>query len=126
MRVRASTLPPPRGRRAEARSDPCAARLANSMRPSVCPGTNTRSADMTTIGVVETATASELRASVRPSRATGLAWALVAASAWLVSGVYLDGWAHQHGKVDDTFFTAWHAVLYSGYGATAGVLLAAV
>ncbi len=81
---------------------------------------------MTTIGVVETGTASELSASARPSRATGLAWALVAASAWLVTGVYLDGWAHQHGKVDDTFFTAWHAVLYSGYGATAGVLLAAV
>jgi hypothetical protein len=30
------------------------------------------------------------------------------------------------GDVDNTFFTPWHAVLYSGYGATAGVLLAAL
>lgn len=32
-----------------------------------------------------------------------------------VAGLYLDGWAHAHGKVDNTFFTPWHAVLYSGY-----------
>lgn len=81
---------------------------------------------MTTIGVVETARPSKPSASARPARATGLAWALVAASAWLVAGVYLDGWAHHHGKVDDTFFTPWHAVLYSGYGVTAAVLVAAI
>jgi len=55
-----------------------------------------------------------------------LAWFMVAASAWFIGGVYLDGWAHNHGKVDDSFFTPWHGVLYSGYGATAGVLLAAL
>lgn len=33
---------------------------------------------------------------------------------WFVLGLFLDGWAHNHGKVDDTFFTPWHAVLYSG------------
>src|SRR5690349_306769 len=34
---------------------------------------------------------------------------------WFVGGLYLDGWAHDHGMVDKTFFTPWHAVLYSGY-----------
>jgi hypothetical protein len=33
----------------------------------------------------------------------------------LISGLYLDGWAHNHGQVDKTFFTPWHAVLYSAY-----------
>ena len=35
-----------------------------------------------------------------------------------MGGVFLDGWAHAHGKVDRTFltcFTPWHAALYSGY-----------
>jgi len=32
-----------------------------------------------------------------------------------ISGDYLDGWAHYHGLVDTTFFTPWHAVLYSSY-----------
>src|SRR5437763_502997 len=40
----------------------------------------------------------------------------------LVRGIYLDGWAHAHGKVDGTFFTPWHAVLYSGF-AIAGAFL---
>src|SRR5713226_726019 len=41
-----------------------------------------------------------------------------------VSGVYLDGWAHAHGLVDRTFFTPWHAVLYSAYALNAAVLVA--
>src|ERR671910_2791994 len=63
---------------------------------------------------------------VSPLSETLLAWFVVATSAWFIGGVYLDGWAHNHGKVDDSFFTPWHGVLYSGYGATAGVLLAAL
>src|SRR2546428_7589823 len=31
----------------------------------------------------------------------------------LVGGFYLDLWAHAHGRTDNTFFTPWHAVLYS-------------
>jgi len=38
-------------------------------------------------------------------------------SAWFVGGLFLDGWAHNHGRVDNTFFTPWHGVLYSGYAA---------
>lgn len=39
-------------------------------------------------------------------------------AAWLIFGVYLDGWAHNT-QLPDSFWTPWHAVLYSGYGALA-------
>ena len=42
---------------------------------------------------------------------------------WFVGGLFIDGWAHNHGLVDKTFFTPWHALLYSGYAANAVVLL---
>ena len=45
---------------------------------------------------------------------------------WFVGGLYLDGWAHSHGFVDNTFFTPWHAVLYGGYAANAALLVAIV
>ncbi len=45
---------------------------------------------------------------------------------WFLGGLFLDAWAHNHGLVDKTFFTPWHAVLYSGYAACAFVLVATV
>ena len=45
---------------------------------------------------------------------------------WFVGGLFIDGWAHNHGLVDKTFFTPWHALLYSGYAANAAVLLVTV
>ena len=41
-------------------------------------------------------------------------WMATVLCALFIGGVYLDGWAHNHGKVDTSFFTPWHAVLYSG------------
>lgn len=35
---------------------------------------------------------------------------------WMVTGLYIDGWSHQVDK-PETFFTPWHFVLYSGFGA---------
>src|SRR5215469_704266 len=49
-------------------------------------------------------------------------WIATVLFAILIGGVYLDGWAHNHGKVDNTFFTPWHAVLYSGL-ALSGIFL---
>jgi hypothetical protein len=49
----------------------------------------------------------------------GFDWLIVALSAWFVGGLYLDGWAHIHVPQLETFFTPWHAVLYSGYAALA-------
>jgi hypothetical protein len=37
---------------------------------------------------------------------------------WLIAGVFIDGFAHNHGAVE-SFFTPWHAILYSGYLACA-------
>jgi len=34
-------------------------------------------------------------------------------SLWAVTGLFLDGWSHNHHR-PETFFTPWHAVLYSG------------
>ncbi|MBA2681405.1 MAG: hypothetical protein H0U76_23770 [Ktedonobacteraceae bacterium] len=47
-------------------------------------------------------------------------------SCWFLGGLFVDGWAHSHGKVDNTFFTPWHAVLYSGYFSMAAVLIVVV
>ncbi|HZQ84336.1 MAG TPA: hypothetical protein VFA83_05840 [Acidimicrobiales bacterium] len=33
---------------------------------------------------------------------------------WMITGLFLDGWSHNHQK-PETFFTPWHAVLYSGF-----------
>jgi hypothetical protein len=35
-------------------------------------------------------------------------------SVWCIAGLFLDGWSHNHHK-PETFFTPWHAVLYSGF-----------
>jgi hypothetical protein len=42
----------------------------------------------------------------------------VAFGAWMMVGLLLDGWAHNHGK-PESVFTPWHGVLYSGYLAAA-------
>ena len=52
---------------------------------------------------------------------------VAAASAWLVGGLYIDGWAHNHiGEDLDPFFTPWHGAFYSGFLATAALILAAL
>ncbi|MEO8971037.1 MAG: hypothetical protein ABI406_05470 [Ktedonobacteraceae bacterium] len=45
-------------------------------------------------------------------------WIVLLLNTWWVGGVFVDGWAHNHGKVDQTFFTPWHAILYSGFFVT--------
>lgn len=37
---------------------------------------------------------------------------------WLMGGIFIDGWAHNSRTLVENFFTPWHAVLYSGYGAS--------
>src|SRR5438093_9077923 len=65
------------------------------------------------------ATQTSTRGSVPKSRpakrdaSIRLNWAMAVLSTLLVAGFYLDLWAHAHGRTDNTFFTPWHAVLYS-------------
>ncbi len=42
----------------------------------------------------------------------------------MIFGLFIDGWAHNHDRVDDSFFTPWHAILYSAYGVSAITLIA--
>ncbi len=37
---------------------------------------------------------------------------------WLLVGLFVDGWAHTNLDTIETFFTPWHALFYSGFGAT--------
>ena len=53
----------------------------------------------------------------------GFDWLMAGLGAWLLGGLYLDGWAHIHVPALETFFTPWHAVLYSGYLAGAAALM---
>lgn len=50
-------------------------------------------------------------------------WSVTILAGIFLGGLFLDGWAHTHGRVDNTFFTPWHAALYSGYLATALLLV---
>ncbi len=40
-----------------------------------------------------------------------------------LAGLWIDGWAHFHGRVDDSFFTPWHLVFYSAFGLCAAFLI---
>ncbi len=51
-----------------------------------------------------------------------LDWTVSLISCAIVFGLFIDGWAHNHDKVDDSFFTPWHALLY-GAVALAGLAL---
>ncbi len=74
------------------------------------------------------ATVTVARAAVLP-RAGKLGvrfdWLVIAASAWLLGGLYWDGWAHGYG-LPDSFWTIWHAAFYSGYAAAAAVIFGAI
>ena len=71
-------------------------------------------------------TASEPRAIAgHPADDARLDWTIAIFSCINVFGLFIDGWAHNHDKVDDTFFTPWHAVLYSAI-LLAGLTLIAV
>jgi len=51
-------------------------------------------------------------ASYPPSSLT-FDWIMAVLAALLMAGVMQDGWAHAHGLVDQSFFTPWHAIMYS-------------
>lgn len=65
-------------------------------------------------------------AAKQPATAIGglsFDWLMMSLSLVFLGGLYLDGWAHNHGRVDDSFFTIWHAFFYSGFGLMALLLL---
>ena len=70
--------------------------------------------------------ASDSRAGVAASAGAAASrvrfdWAATLLSLWMAGGLYLDGWAHTHGRVDQSVLTPWHGVLYSGFLALAAL-----
>lgn len=62
------------------------------------------------------------RLTGQPADSLRFDWLCTALSTIFLGGIFLDGWAHTHGKVDQSFFTPWHAVLYSGFVVLAAFL----
>jgi hypothetical protein len=60
----------------------------------------------------------------QPPGGRGYDWTVVLLSFWFVAGLILDGWAHNHIPQLESFLTPWHAVLYSGFLAVSGFLVA--
>ena len=69
------------------------------------------------------AVASRSRSRITPVRwraTTGQHLMTLLVGFWLMIGIFVDGWAHNHlGGTLETFFTPWHAIFYSGFLATA-------
>lgn len=53
-------------------------------------------------------------------------WVMALLIAWLIIGIHVDGWAHQHVPGLETFFTPWHALFYSAILTIGGFLSAAL
>lgn len=71
----------------------------------------------------------EIVATSAPKTLVGRRWfesAYFLATFWIVGGSYADAWAHSHIARLETFFTPWHAVLYSGYLVTALVMFGTI
>lgn len=62
----------------------------------------------------------------RPAGGAGFDWAVTVFSGSFVVGAWLDAWAHDNlPSALETFFTPWHAVLYTGFLAAAALLVGA-
>lgn len=75
--------------------------------------------------IVEPNSSVQAAEQARPQAIGGLRfdWLMAGLSTVFLGGLYLDGWAHNHGKVDQSFFTPWHAFFYAGFALTAIALL---
>jgi hypothetical protein len=60
-------------------------------------------------------------------QSASLDWAMIVTSGWLLGGLYVDGWAHNHlATTLESFFTPWHGAFYSGFLAVASVTAGAL
>ncbi len=58
----------------------------------------------------------------RPLGSIRFDWVAAILGLWLMFGTYLDGWAHNNIASElESFFNPWHAVLYAGFFAAAGL-----
>lgn len=61
--------------------------------------------------------------TITPESSWAFDWLMTGLSVYLIAGAYVDGWAHTHGRADASFFTPWHALLYSAFLAVALALV---
>lgn len=82
---------------------------------------------MTTAQIAESTKHDVVRttAQERPAGGVRFDWGAAILSAILMSGMYLDGSAHNHG-LPDSFFTPWHGILFSALVALAAYLAIAL
>lgn len=63
-------------------------------------------------------TTTPVQAAGQPAPSPKFDWLMTVLGLWFAGGVFLDGWAHNHlDSALETFFTPWHAVMYSGFAA---------
>lgn len=74
---------------------------------------------MATIPQSATSTHPQKRIQGYPATNRGFDLVMVLLASWFLGGLFLDGWAHNNIGELESFFTPWHFVLYSGFGATA-------
>ena len=58
-----------------------------------------------------------------PQSSVRFDWLMALVSIWWMGGLFVDAWAHSNVPQLETFFTPWHAVLYSGFLAVAATLV---
>jgi Tol biopolymer transport system component len=63
---------------------------------------------------MSTALAPEIGTRAPPARPSTLDVVMGVLAVVLVTGFFIDLWAHSHGRVDETFFTPWHGISYAG------------
>ena len=60
-----------------------------------------------------------------PMGATRFDLVVMVLALWMVGGVFVDGWAHLNvASTQETFFTPWHGILYSGFAAVSAWMAA--
>ncbi|MGB8965718.1 MAG: hypothetical protein WCB99_08770 [Candidatus Cybelea sp.] len=64
-------------------------------------------------------------ASARARSSFAFDWTMAVLGVLLMGGLLLDGWAHSHGEVDQSFLTPWHALLYGAMALNGLALLGA-
>lgn len=68
-------------------------------------------------------TSSTPQTLTQPLGGLGFDWVMMSLSVIFLGGLYLDGWAHNHNRVDESFFTVWHAFFYAGFALVALLLI---
>src|SRR5579872_2697386 len=53
-----------------------------------------------------------VRSDSHPPTSNLFEWVMALLAVALIAGLNIDIWAHSHGRVDQSFFTPWHAILY--------------